>query len=112
MKVHNQTWWGSLQQDGAAQFDTLSDKKDVLTFEQFKAMWFDGNDPLICTRAASFADIQKNYQIICSAYPSECTVDGVQKMKTFFARVKKVKHRNQMLNMELIREGDFSELME
>jgi hypothetical protein len=81
--ITNDPWYGSLQKQGAVEFFTLDSTQKMLTLNQFIALWEDPTKPMIATYASVFAQIMTNYQTLCSRYPSECSIQGIQAAQRF-----------------------------
>lgn len=84
----NQTWWGSLQQGGAAQFRTLDDSFSKLSMQQFIALWNDPKQQLICTNASTEQDLYTGLRTLCSNHPGSCSIQVVQQLAKFNAKAK------------------------
>jgi hypothetical protein len=85
--ITNTTWWGSLQEEGAAQFDTLDSNSAVLNMQQFLALWNNPVDPMIATHVSVFEKIQTDYQTICSDHPGECSEQAVSASRAASSRM-------------------------
>lgn len=89
VKIKDSIWIGSLGEDGGAEFHTLKTDKRRLTFDQFKAMWFDLSHPLVCTYAETFADWKAIQSKLCSWAPERCTYEDMQRLAGFFNKVQR-----------------------
>lgn len=99
--IKEKTFYGSLGTDpvngGAAVFHLFSPSASQISWVQFKAMWDDPDQSLICSDSSDFAEAKKEWEDLC-AYYKKCTEPQAVKLNAFFTRgANFIKNRSEYL---------------
>lgn len=77
VQIKDAVFCGSLGVDGAACFHTLTDEKEILTYDEVKAKWENLDNPIVFTNVETLTNYKSYIEKLCSF--GSCTFEEKKK---------------------------------